>query len=380
MPPTVRITYSEFVKTINALKNEPVATARENIDIEILNGTEKKAYSRDGKAILVPTARCRDTSQEYDVDESAIKPGFVINKMRALLSAYLVANTQLRPKDDPWFVGGDKVVVATLPEIKTVILAPRYTTYTHEPVLPIFHYACLMFTNNYSHGIVLVHGAFPKCAHLHLVGKKCFVLYYESILDALDEAQERGAARGRADLFLSAPRLPFAVERGKLLGEVGQGVVFDVDDDRVIKIIEIGFPHTIRQEYDLRRLERFALNEALIMFYLQSKNFPHSPRALSFGHFNGIYFYIEMSKVKGSPPGSDKDYALCKESVGELHKMGILHNNLHAGNLLMRENKTGCILLDYSFSGPMSEYLPDSEFLHDEIQRASGGKRRRSNY
>lgn len=83
-----------------------------------------------------------------------------------------------------------------------------------------------------------------------------------------------------------------------------------------------------------------------------------------------------MSKEEGKSPTSNNEYSLCEQSVEELHERGILHGDLHAGNLLI--TKSGCTLLDYGLSNLVSEYLPNSEFLEEHIERASGKRRRRT--
>lgn len=154
-----------------------------------------------------------------------------------------------------------------------------------------------------------------------------------------------------------------------MLGSGTQGSVFQVDSNMVVKIIQIGFPSV--SQSDLHYEERSALNETLIMYYLQSKNFKHAPRPIKFGFFNGVFFYILMTKVNGHVPATKYDYQLCQESVEELHQMGVLHSDLHADNLLIRETQSDCILLDFGYARLISERNknPSNRIFSESTQR-----------
>lgn len=363
-----RINYSELVAKLNSWPPEPVFAPHKNIRFDIYNGS----YSRPGPKYTSLTdfaripAKKREIKAEYIIPD----PTYEMGPQQAHLFSFLETNNVRLEDQDTKFVGGYDLLLCLFPSMRMAIFSARYLIHyangiSNTPLLPVSNYACVLFTNNYEHGIVLL--KFPKCAHIHLIGTQCFVQHYESILDAIDSIKQMTVSKSHSPhnattpmpppRYLNAPTLPFKIALDNMLGSGTQGSVFMVDKDRVVKIIQIGFPSV--SQSDLHFEERAALNETLIMYYLQSKNFQHAPRPLKFGYFNGVFFYILMTKVDGHQPATNSDYRLCQESVDELHQMGVLHTDLHAGNLLIREKQSNCILLDFGYACLISERPDD---------------------
>lgn len=357
--------YKQLVDEINDIGVLPVEDAKSNINIE---------FSYD---VEIQSDRGHDVKHEYAVAEYD-PANYDIIKLRKLVSSFIQANTTFQLDMDRRLVDANRVVLTMLPTINTAILAPfgrlqrnkdrrvKKTLFEH---LPLFHYACVLFTNNISTGLVLVPSLFPNCVCIQRTNNddlrpKYHVQSYESILDALRDIKPNQETLRQN---ICSPRLPFTVFQNKLLGQGGQGSVYEVDNNRVVKIIQICFPQV---QIDRGFAERQALNETLIMFYLTVKKFRYAPQPISFGYFNGIYFYILMSKVVGKVPTHSSDFALCQQSVSELHEMGIVHNDLYPANLLIRDKTTGCFLLDYGLSQTTSEFVSDQEgFDQDAIKR-----------
>lgn len=342
------------------------------------NGTpdnKGEPYRSARDLIYTPTilTQLRATPRAFILpDQDALRDKSRQHQVSTYIKSYLAAYDILEDEDKT-FVGSENVVLWTFKSKRIVVMEPlrdvNLPPEANKFLLSIVHYASLMFTNNYVHGIVPIANAFPKCAHIHLIDRTCYVQYYDLILDVFDIIAKlpkiyNPLLANNINIVNAPSLLPLEIRRDNKLGSGAQGSVFKLDASRVIKIIPLVAPSIFSPDYDLSMGERQALNEVLIMYYLKSRKFKHSPAPLEFGYFNSVFFYIIMERIDGKQPADDSDYALCQRSVNELHKMGILHTDLHAGNLLIRDTKTNCILLDYGFAHPKN-HLPDS--VKDEI-------------
>lgn len=334
-----KYSYNELADAINQISaTKFIDNAKSNLDIKIIQN--KTVHIRQTLA-----------KPEYNV-ESIDSNSYNDILLKTLLLPYLRANlVLLQPKDDPYFLGAARVAVQTIPDIKTVIYFPFVNS--KKKSLPFYQYACLLYTNNYSHGIVHLPNDFPQCAHVRIIDKKCYIDYYECILDALLTIQQEKVVQPLS--YLNIPSLPFKLKRDAILGKGGQGNVYDIDDKRVVKIFQVGLPVVLHRT-DPFVEEHDATKEALILFFLQLKKFPYAPEPFSFGYFNGVFFYIEMSKIKGVKPENKTDMLACREALDELHKLGIIHSDIYPNNLLIREKKTGCLLIDYGLARLASEF------------------------
>lgn len=367
--------YADIVTQINAYPAVAVVPIIDSLSFELYNGTpdnKSVPYSHPRDFIFTPALmKTPRKDPKYFILPDFTKTSQIYRR-RECLKSYLEGYS-IYENADKSFMGSENLVLCTFKSKRIVIMIPlrdasipkqANTTF----ILPITHYASIMFTNNYVHGIVPIAESFPKCAHIHLIDRTCYVQYYDLILDVFDVIEKTPKIYNPLydnDInIINAPSLPHVIRRDSMIGAGVQGSVHQLDDKRVIKITNLALPSGFATDYDLNMGERDAINEVLIMYYLKSRKFKHSPAPLSFGYFNSIFFYIIMERIDGKQPADEADYELCQRSVDELHKMGVLHTDLHAGNLLIRDTKTNCILLDFGFAN-LKNKLPES--FKDEI-------------
>lgn len=287
-------------------------------------------------------------------------------KIARYMSAYLHEHSQkkvsLRSLCNDEVIGGGITLVG-ITSTNVLMLRPMITakysdTFRNEEeyYVPIKHFACLMRTNNINNAIVLIY-PFPRCLTIKIdMTDNCLIDFYASIMDAVMHIKMQ--PKPSPVISLNANII---LNSAEILGRGKQGAVFNIDDNNVLKLIDISFPGIMGTVIPLIS-ETNAIKEVLILYYLQSKKFAFAPAPKAYGYCNGLFFYILMSKITGGRAES-KDYNQCLLSVEEMHRLGVAHLDLHPGNLLT--NRLGCFLLDFGFAESMS--LKPEEFKEYDV-------------
>lgn len=295
----------------------------------------------------------------------------VNNKVReALLKTYLYHNITFLEQSHPTttfnekpFLGAERTCFARIETLGTCFLLPclEDSPWKKDENFVFEHYACLLYTNDYRYGIVLS-DPFPECFLLELNVQTLHVTPCPHLLSAMKQILTARPITPPRNL--KAPHLPFVLDLKNFLAGGGQGAVFTLPNMPrfVVKIMDITFDSSGQNTLVA---SNHALKEALILSYLKLRNFKHVPQLESFGYFNGLFFYIIMTNVPGERPRTMAQVEECERALQELHQLGIVHGDLHAGNF-KHQFPNNCSILDFGLASLMSEYTPDSEFISQD--------------
>lgn len=254
------------------------------------------------------------------------------------------------------FIGATLTCVSRIESLSTCF----FKGCTNYGSLATEHLAALLYTNDYRFGIIF--DVFPFCVLLEVeegsTKKEPFLSVratpFSHLLGAMDYILHNIPQTTPQNI--NAPFVPFRLDKKNYIGGGMYGSVFNIPTvpSLVVKVIDITFDYPGNSEYGS---QVFALNETLILSYLKNRQFKHAPQLESFGFFNGIYFYIIMSKVKGEEPKTNDELKDCARVLNELHELGFIHNDAHLGNL-KHQFPDKCTLLDFGFAQSMTEYSP----------------------
>ena len=163
----------------------------------------------------------------------------------------------------------------------------------------------------------------------------------------------------------------------KILGEGDFGITYDVNNNIVLKTIDIS-TFKINSKYDKFFNLQNIINEINIMIKLNNSNI--SPKLIDtwiyYNHNNILYIAILMehkgialSTWEKKNTLTKQDYEKINKKIDELHKNNIIHKDLHKSNILVQEinNNRDFFIADFGLSKTFKQIIDN--FKQEDYNR-----------